>query len=198
MIDAIRIWSRGIIFAVIIAVLVEMILPENNSKKYIKIVIGIFVMYSIISPLFDKLTGTNVNAVIDGSKELLQASSNNVGILDKYSNRSELTIKNIYTENLQKEIQKNIEHNGYTANYVKVKIASDESYNIEQVDIKIDEKTSKAEEKQAQSIVETVKHIVVSIDNPQCSSNISDVDVSKIKKIIYDNYGIDASKINIC
>ena len=46
-------WSRGIVISVIITIVIEMILPDNNSKKYIKIVLGIFVVYSIISPVFE-------------------------------------------------------------------------------------------------------------------------------------------------
>ena len=34
-------WVQGIIVAVVIATIIEMILPEGNSKKYIKIVIGV-------------------------------------------------------------------------------------------------------------------------------------------------------------
>ena len=32
-------WSQAIIVAVIIGTIIEMILPEGNSKKYIKVVI---------------------------------------------------------------------------------------------------------------------------------------------------------------
>jgi len=198
MISSIRSWSKEIIVAVIIAIIVEMILPENKSKKYIKIVIGIFVMYSIISPFFDKVVGSNVDTIIDGSERILQTTSNNVEIVDEYVNKSELAIKNIYSENLQKEIQKDIENNGYIANHVKVKIANDDSYNIEEVYIEIQEKRAKAEQKQAQSIVETVKNIIINIDNKQGDKKITEEDVEKIKKVIYDNYGIDMAKINIC
>ena len=32
-------WAEGIIIAVIVSTIIEMILPEGNSKKYIKVII---------------------------------------------------------------------------------------------------------------------------------------------------------------
>ena len=43
MIDWFRAWSKGIVVAVIIATIIEMILPDNTSKKYIKIIKNRFI-----------------------------------------------------------------------------------------------------------------------------------------------------------
>ncbi len=51
MISSISSWAEQIIIAVIIATILEMILPKGNSKKYIKTVIGIYILYTIISPI---------------------------------------------------------------------------------------------------------------------------------------------------
>ena len=40
MIEFLSSWAQGIIVAVIIATLIEMILPNSSSKKYVKVVIG--------------------------------------------------------------------------------------------------------------------------------------------------------------
>ena len=40
-------WANGVIVAVILATIFEMILPEGNNKKYIKTVIGVFVLFTI-------------------------------------------------------------------------------------------------------------------------------------------------------
>ena len=44
-------WAEQIIIAVVIGSIIEMVLPDNNNKKYVKMVIGIYVLFSIISPL---------------------------------------------------------------------------------------------------------------------------------------------------
>ena len=42
-------WIQGIIIAVIIGTIIEMLLPEGNCKKYVKVVIGVYILFSIIS-----------------------------------------------------------------------------------------------------------------------------------------------------
>ncbi len=46
-------WIEGIAIAVIITSIFEMILPNGNLKKYIKVVLGIYVIFSIIAPFVD-------------------------------------------------------------------------------------------------------------------------------------------------
>ena len=41
-------WAETIIVAVIIGTIIEMILPSGNSKKYIKTVIGVYILFTII------------------------------------------------------------------------------------------------------------------------------------------------------
>ncbi|MCI8482131.1 MAG: hypothetical protein HFJ27_03470 [Clostridia bacterium] len=52
MIENLSLWAEQIIVAVIIATIIEMILPNGNNKKYIKAVIGVYVLFTIISPIF--------------------------------------------------------------------------------------------------------------------------------------------------
>ena len=47
-------WAQGIIIAVIVGSIIQMILPENKNKKYIKVVIGIYILFSILSPVVGK------------------------------------------------------------------------------------------------------------------------------------------------
>ena len=47
-------WAQGIIIAVIVGSIIQMLLPENKNKKYIKVVIGIYILFSILSPIVGK------------------------------------------------------------------------------------------------------------------------------------------------
>ena len=49
-------WVEGIAIAVIVASIFEMILPNGNIKKYVKIVLGIFIIFNII--------GVAINAIM--------------------------------------------------------------------------------------------------------------------------------------
>ena len=61
MLEFINSWAKGIIVAVIIAVVIEMLLPNGNNKKYIKIVISLYVMFSIVYPIVSAITGKTIN-----------------------------------------------------------------------------------------------------------------------------------------
>lgn len=72
-------WAEQIIVAVIIATIIEMILPNGNNKKYIKVVIGIYVLFTILSPILGKITKVNYESFdyekYFGESETSQVSS---------------------------------------------------------------------------------------------------------------------------
>ena len=51
MINFISSWAEQIVLAVIIATIIELILPKNKNRKYIQMVIGVYVLFNIISPV---------------------------------------------------------------------------------------------------------------------------------------------------
>ena len=51
MINFMSSWAEQIVLAVIVATIIEMILPKNNNKKYIQMVISVYVLFNIISPI---------------------------------------------------------------------------------------------------------------------------------------------------
>lgn len=44
-----------------IATILEMILPEGKNKKYIKTVIGIYILFAVLSPIISKITGKEID-----------------------------------------------------------------------------------------------------------------------------------------
>ena len=73
-------WIQGIIIAVIIGTIIEMLLPEGNCKKYVKVVIGVYILFSIVSPVITKVTGSefrvsdiyDINSYIEASTKSTQ------------------------------------------------------------------------------------------------------------------------------
>ena len=51
MISFISSWAEQIVLAVVVATIIELILPKNKNKKYIQMVIGVYVLFNIISPI---------------------------------------------------------------------------------------------------------------------------------------------------
>ena len=51
MISFLSSWAEQVILAVIIATILELILPNGKNKKYVQMVIGVYVLFNIISPI---------------------------------------------------------------------------------------------------------------------------------------------------
>ena len=48
MINFISSWAEQIVLAVIIATIIELILPKNKNRKYIQMVIGVYVLFKTL------------------------------------------------------------------------------------------------------------------------------------------------------
>ena len=51
MINFLSSWAEQVILAVIIATILELILPNSKNRKYVQMVIGVYVLFNIISPI---------------------------------------------------------------------------------------------------------------------------------------------------
>ena len=200
--NSIIVWSRSVVISVIITIVIEMVLPENNSKKYIKIVLGIFIVYSIISPIFEFLSGMNVDQIIDNGEAAIDASSNNVKEIPNKDGNMDDTVRNIYLNSLKQELENILEKNGYVAEQIEISIADDDSYNIDKINLSIKGKSEeKQNERQVQSIVDTVKQIVIKCSGSQNNEEekvVNSNDIKTIKELIKNNFGVDYERINIC
>lgn len=199
--EKISMWSREIVISVILTTVIEMILPENKSKKYIKIMFGIFIVYTIISPVFEFFSNTSIDRMIDKGEEAIEASSSNIDNINDNQDYTDKAVINLYSQSLEKEINNVLQNNGYIPEKIELKIASDGTYNINQISIKVKEKVESKnnESKKAQSIVETVKQIVINkeLDEEDDNKIINENDKSNIKTVIHSNFGINEENIII-
>ena len=199
--EKISMWSRKIVISVILTTVIEMILPENKSKKYIKIMFGIFIVYTIISPVFNFFSNTSVDSLIDKGEAVIEASSSNIENIDDNQDYTDKAVRNLYSQSLEKELSNVLQNNGYIPEKIELEIASDDTYNINHIKIKVKEKIENKnnESKNAQSIVETVKQIVINKEkNEECNNEvINENDKSNIKNIIHSNFGVNVENIII-
>lgn len=196
MLDWFRSWSKGIIVAVIISTIIEMILPDNTSKKYIKIVIGLFIVYTIISPLIDQFVGKNIDEYL-AVNDYIEASANIVED-NNISNSASNSIKTIYKQNLENDLKIKLKDQGYIVESISISISDGDSYNIDNIDIKIEKKeTVENQEREVQGIVENIKSIKIKLDrnSDNNDSAINDEDKNKIKEYVKNTYEIDINKV---
>ena len=185
MIDWISNWAGAIIVAVMIGTIIEMILPEGNSKKYIKVVIGIYVVFSIVTPVINKFTGKEVS-VSDALDlgEYIQNSYDSLEIQNTMIEDNDNNIMEIYSSGIKSDIKAKIEGRGYEVNSVDIQIANDETYEITgiQVQVRKREESRNKDELNSNNNVEPVQevehieigNIEVDSGNVQDSRNSSD------------------------
>ena len=197
MLEWFRSWATGIVIAVIIATIIEMILPNSTSKKYIKIIIGIFIVYTVISPVIGSFKGEDLNNYIK-VENYIQSSSNALQT-NEVSDNAQSSIKKIYAQNLQNDLKIKLKEKGYISNNINISISNDDKYNIERIDIKVDEKVtnSNQDEKQVKTIVDNIKAIKIKVkkDDSQNNAIITENDKNEIKEYII--YQIDLNNINV-
>ena len=59
-------WGQGIIVAVIIGTIIEMLIPaEGGIKKYVKVVIGVYILFSVVSPFIQKIGKVSINNIFN-------------------------------------------------------------------------------------------------------------------------------------
>ncbi len=199
MLEWFKSWATGIVIAVIIATIIEMILPNSTSKKYIKIIIGIFIVYTIISPVIGNFKGEDLNNYIK-VENYIQSSSNALQT-NEVSDNAQSSIKKIYAQNLQNDLKTKLKEKGYISNNINISISNDDKYNIERIDIKVDEKVtnSNQDEKQVKTIVDNIKAIKIKVkkDDSQNNAIITENDKNEIKEYIKQIYQIDLNNINV-
>ena len=121
-------WIEQIIIAVIIVSILEMLLPNGNIKKYVKIILSVFVIFNIISPFVNStdlynISSQDLDKYASDSKILNKSNTSNV--IDKSS--MDKRLQELYIEELEKSIKSKLEKNGYFVNKCKVDAILDSS-----------------------------------------------------------------------
>ena len=178
-------WVEQITIAVIIVSIFELILPNGKIKKYIKVVLGVYLIFSFISPFVDKNKLYNIqrdlqnNIEIIENNSILSTESKTVAESNTISqNKMNYRIEKIYIEQLKKEITSKIKDEGYGVSKCEVKV--DDNKNTK-IDLKIKKNTkkenlneTKAEKTDENSInIEKIED-VANIEKIQIGGNIKE------------------------
>lgn len=183
-------WVQGIIVAVIIVTIIEMILPNGNSKKYIKVVIGIYILFSIIVPIINKFNSTkfDINEILD-----LEKYANEISIQTStdLENNNEEQIKNMYETGLKQDIKSKLNDKGYNISNMDIEL--EEEYKIKKITIRI-----KKNEKENENIKKVDKiEIRVIKEKEEEIKNITEKEIEELKDYINSTYEVKKENIII-
>lgn len=214
MIEFISNWAKGLTMAVIIISILEMILPNNKTKKYVRMIMGVFLLFTIISPFIQndikqELSVANLEDLfskqtkIESKDEINQTSMNE-------------RIEELYIQELEKDIKNKMNEKGYEIEKIKidVNIADEQSETkINKIKLKLQkmqesEKTTTKNDSLENKIVtqvEKIKEIDTSIkkneeknyNNSKEQSNLTSADLQNIKNFLKEEYGVDEKCLEI-
>lgn len=212
-------WAEAIIIAVIIGTIIEMILPEGSSKKYIKVVVGVYILFTIISPIITSLSGKTlqVSDVLDLDKyiEEVEEKQTAQNLLQEENSAS---IRDIYIGNLKADIQNKLKGKGYIVTSITLDVGYDDNYTLHQIKLSVDkEDDNQNNEKQKENTtnisnstntlnIQAINEINISISNTvtetntkeeALKSNLSNSDKNKIKEYLSSVYEINEKNIVI-
>ena len=204
MIEFISTWVKGLGVAIVIVSIIEMILPNNKTKKYIKMVLGIYIIFNIISPLVknkDKLNLEDLN--------LNNYTASTSASVDQTSMNKRIEI--LYENELEKDITTKLKEKEYELSECKVTAKIDENENnkdenkISNIKIKVEKKVAKQqEENNVENKIVTGIQQIKKVDigkakekETKNSSKISKAELEDIKKFLIEEYEVNEKCLEI-
>ena len=122
MIEIISSWAKSLGVAIVLVSILEMILPNNKTKKYIRMILGLFIIFNIISPFINNKDKLNIASI--NIEDYYTNSSGNDSKKNGDENLNQTSmdekIKILYQDELEKDIIKKIEEKGYKVKKCKV------------------------------------------------------------------------------
>lgn len=209
MIEFLSSWAKSLGVTIVIVSIFEMLLPNNKTKKYIRVILGIFILFNIISPFINNknklsLTSIDIENYINTQNETINQTS--------MDNR----IQDLYEQELEKDIIDKIENQGYKVNKCNVsanivKNSENEENTINKITLKIEKaknletentgEQNKIPENKIVAQIQKIKEIDTRINkentesekNVQEESNstkVSRSDIQNVKKFLIEEYGV--------
>ena len=214
MIEFISNWAKGLTMAVIIISILEMILPNNKTKKYVRMIMGVFLLFTIISPFIQndikqELSVANLEDLFSNQTQIESKDEINQTSMNE-------RIEELYIQELEKDIKNKMNEKGYEIEKIKIdeNIADEQSETkINKIKLKLqkmqesEETTTKNDslENKIVTQVEKIKEIDTSIkkneeknyNNSKELSNLTSADLQNIKKFLKEEYGVDEKCLEI-
>ena len=183
-------WVEQMAIGIAIISIFEMILPNGKLKKYVKMILGVYVVFNIISPFVnsDALYNFREESIENYTQNLITNSSNiNQESMDK---RLEI----LYIEQIETNIANKVGELGYDTEKCKVEAV----LNSKNTNSGINKINLIVKEKQNENDIQKVHVNQINIGNVFNLNNESNnKKIKELKKNLAEYYEIDESVINI-
>ncbi|MBX4259135.1 stage III sporulation protein AF [Clostridium estertheticum] len=192
MIELLKVWVTNITIAIFFITAVEMILPDNNMKKYAKFVLGLMLIVVIIKPIikiFDK--NFDLNSYSNKATSYIEGSTQ-PSDMKKYKDINIVNTTENFKKNLQKECITNLEQtypeNKYNADVDVVYDSKNGVFNINRVKIEV-----------VDSGVQSIKSIKIDTQSVDASNKnvLTSTQGKQIKKFLSNKLKISDDVITV-
>lgn len=205
MVEWISNWAEGIIIAVIIATIIEMILPESNNKKYIKMVIGVYILFTIVSPIITKITNKEFDLDTQTydkyfNENVYQTSANTL------TQKNDENVESVFLSNMKADIKQRLKEKGYLVSQIDMDVELEDEKNYGRIK-KIEISIQKNEEEDKNETEDKIAKVnTIQIGNTSSQDNtiqqetkrvLTKEETKDIKTYLNSVYEIDKKNINI-
>ena len=182
-------WANGIVVTVIIATILEMILPNGNNKKYIKTILSLYVLFAIIGPIIEFLGAGkyDFNKIIEEIKSKTEYKTFQINEVETNSN-----IEKIYKQKVEEDILSKLKVKGYDTiiTALSINFENGEKYGtINEVSIKINKKLENQN-------IEKIEKVKINVSDNE-NNTITLEEKKEIKKYISSEYQVQMERVNI-
>ena len=218
MIEFLSSWAKSLGLAIVIVSILEMLLPNNKNKKYIRMVMGIYIIFNIISPFIKNQDIFNIENIDIEKYALNETGETQLSKEEVNQTSMNERIRDLYIEELEKDITKKLEEQGYKVNSCKVKatISEEESKTeIKEIKINVEKSENTEETKQDEENVEDklvteiqkIKKVDTTVNTQKEEQNeqekqekeneVSKSDIQNIKKFLIEEYEVNEKCLKI-
>ncbi|MTT32681.1 stage III sporulation protein AF [Terrilactibacillus sp. BCM23-1] len=200
-------WLTHVIFIVFFAIILDMLLPAKAFQKYVKLVIGLVIIVSLLDPLLKILH-------VDMDQAILKASMTNDTSQTKNlinTNKSEIESEQAaYIHNTLVNKMKNyvkealVDRYGLEIKQLKVKTSDDtqNTLTVDQVAVVVGQTDPRDDMKDTKDEIKPVDHIQVDISNSHSTSENKieaqeHAEIKKVRQFLAKEWGIDEKVIQI-
>lgn len=192
-------WLKDIVVLFILISIAELIMPKGNMKRYINLVIGLLIIFTIVNP-FAKLMKLDFNldqAIFNYSK-----SDDYLNNDEKFYMQQEKQIESLYKEKISNEMIELVEDKTeYKVVDISIGIIeSKEKYGeIDYIKLIVDKNK---ETKSNKISIEKVSPVYIdnnvkAISNKNSKDNDVNNDLNELKELLSSRYSIEKEKITV-
>ena len=217
MIEFLSNWAKSLGLAIIAISILEMLLPNNKTKKYVRMVFGIYIIFNIISPFVKNKDILDVSSY-DLNEYIGDYTTNQT---NEEQNSVNNQIEEIYIRELEKDITQKVEELGYqvtTCNvYATLSSKNEENY-IEEIVLTVEKSEEQKNGQQGEGTeqsetiedklvkeIQKIKPVNTTVgkinktekEQEEITQNINNSDIQKIKKFLKEEYGVEETCLKI-